>query len=169
MLQYYLYIPSCPSLSIILSFHLSKLHPLSSAMPVCVASVCMFLIGTLNRCPKLQPQQDTQMLHVSKGLSEDSSLNSVSTQTNAAVSFNKFTSSISMHSVSVTSDSYCSSQLVKVNSQLCYRIPSIRIDCSVSAPSPTKDRMNKLWCGVDVEPEPGSPHRPEGPVTLHQH
>lgn len=64
------------------------LHPLSqAALPECGASVYMFLIGTLNHCPKLQSQQDTQILNVSKGLSEDSFLYSVSTQTYCTHSF----------------------------------------------------------------------------------
>ncbi|ROL48183.1 hypothetical protein DPX16_6678 [Anabarilius grahami] len=40
------------------------------------------------------------------------------------------------------------------------------MDCSFSAPPPTKDYINKRWCGVDVEHEPGPP-RMSPPVERH--
>lgn len=123
----------------------------------------MFLIETINHCPKLVTAGHTDYSRLKRVVQGFLSLSCL-TQTYCT----HFISSFSCHFIAfislvshILSDVWhllFITALVKAEPMVsCAPEWTVRMDCSFSAPQ-TKDCMNKLWCGVDVEPEPGPPH-----------
>lgn len=136
----------------------------------------MFLIETINHCPKLVTAGHTDSSRLKRVVQGFLSLSCL-TQTYCThfissfsyhfITFISLVSTLSHSLWRLTLIVHYSSSKSRADGQLCTRIPSVRMDCSFSAPQ-TKDCMNKLRCGVDVEPEPGPPHM-SPPMDLRGH